>query len=184
VSVGDYVAAGGEALTTIASVDPMYVYFTGDEQTYLRFASHADKATVAIGLADEAELPHTGTVDFIDNAVDPGAGTILLRAVVPNPDGRLAPGLFARVRLPEGGAVAAMLVDDKAILTDQDRKFVYTLDDAGTVARHDVKIGRSIDGARVIADGLKPGDRVIVGGTQKVFPGSKATVAVATGGRP
>lgn len=187
VSVGDYVAPASPALTSVASLDPVYVYFTGDEQTYLRFASKAEHAEVAIGLADEPGFPHVGKVDFIDNRLDAQTGTILVRAVVPNPDRRLAPGLYARVRLPEGAAVEAIVIDDKAVLTDQDRKYVYVLGADGTVARKDVQLGRAIDGARVVTSGLAAGDRVIVSGVQKVFPGSKATVAAApvkTAGQP
>ena len=181
VSVGDYVAAAPapSALTQLVSVDPVYVYFSGDERSYLRFASHAEQTAVAIGLADETGYPHAGKVDFVDTRVDAGTGTILLRAVVPNPDHRLAPGLFARVQLPESAPVKAILVDDKAILTDQDRRFVYLLGAGDTVERRDVKLGRVIDGLRVISDGVAAGDRVIVTGIQKVFPGGKATVAKA-----
>ncbi len=176
ISVGDYVTAGSVALTTVVSIDPIYVYFTGDEQTYLRFASKSEHSEVTIGLADEAGYPHAGTVDFVDNQINAATGTILVRAVVANPDKKLAPGLFARVRLPEGSAQQVVLLDDKAILTDQDRKYVFVLN-GDTVERRDVKLGRITDGLRVIADGVKPGDRVIVNGIQKVFPGSKATVA-------
>ncbi|MDB4957929.1 MAG: efflux transporter periplasmic adaptor subunit [Myxococcales bacterium] len=181
VSVGDYVAAGPAptTLTTVVSIDPIYVYFTCDEQTYLRFASHAEHSTVAVGLADETGFPRTGQVDFVDNRVDANTGTILVRAVVPNPDKRLAPGLFARVRLPEGKPMPAVLVDDKAILTDQDRKYVYVLGSDSTVERRDIKLGPIVDGRRVIAAGLKVGDHVIISGIQKVFPGSKATIATA-----
>ncbi len=179
VSVGDFVAAGPAPtlMTTIVSIDPVYVYFTGDEQTYLRFAARAEAAAVSVGLADEDGYPHKGVVDFIDNAVDPATGTIRVRAVVPNPDHRLAPGLYARVRLPEGDTIKAILVDDKAILTDQDRRYVYVLGAGDRVERRDIKLGRIIDRQRVVADGLKVGDRVIVSGIQKVFPGAKVTVA-------
>jgi membrane fusion protein, multidrug efflux system len=179
VSVGDYVTGGPAPtlLTTIVSVDPVYVTFTADEQAYLRFASQAEHATVSIGLADETGYPHEGKVDFVDNNVDPATGTIRVRAVIPNPDKRLTPGLYARVKLPEGKPLQAVLIDDKAVLTDQDRKFVYVLGTGDTVERRDVKLGRIVEGQRVITDGLKPGDRVIVTGVQKVFPGGKATVA-------
>jgi multidrug efflux system membrane fusion protein len=181
VNVGDYASAGPAPteLTTIASTDPVYVYFTGDEQTYLRYAAHAEHSRVEVGLADEDGFPHTGTVDFVDNRLDAGTGTILVRAVVPNPDKRLAPGLFARVRLPEGAATKHIVVDDKAILTDQDRKYVYVLGAGDTVERRDVTLGREIEGGRVVERGLAAGDRVIVSGTQKVFPGGKATIAAA-----
>lgn len=178
VNVGDYVAAGPAptSLTSVATTDPVYVYFTGDERTFLRFASHAEKAGISVGLADETGYPHTGTVDFVDNRLDPSTGTILVRAVVPNPDKRLAPGLFARVKLTEGAAAQVAVVADKAILTDQDRKYVYVLE-GDTVARKDVELGRALDGKRVITKGVKVGDNVIVDGTQKVFPGGKATIA-------
>jgi multidrug efflux system membrane fusion protein len=181
VSIGDYVAAGPAPtpLTELVSVDPVYVYFSGDERAYLRFGGRADKSAIAIGLADETGYPHAGVVDFVDSRVDAGTGTVLLRAVVPNPDHRLAPGLFARVQLPEAAPVTAILIDDKAILTDQDRRFVYVLGAGDTVERRDVTLGRIVDGQRVITAGLKPGDRVIVTGIQKVFPGGKATVAQA-----
>jgi multidrug efflux system membrane fusion protein len=182
VSVGDYVAPGQHSLlTTVVSVDPVHVYFTSDERRYLQL-SNATSREVAVGLADETGYPHAGKVDFVDNRLDAATGTIRLRAVVPNPDKRLVPGLYARVRLPEDRAVKAMLVDDKAIQTDQDRKYVYVL--AGdTVARRDVTLGRILDGKRVIASGLKDGDRVIVANTQKVFPGAKATAAAAADAR-
>lgn len=177
VHVGDYVAAGPSTkLTTLASLDPAYVYFTGDEQTYLRYVSRAAQSPVSIGLADEPGFPHKGKVDYVDDHIDPATGTVVVRAVVPNHDRKLTPGLYARVRLPEAESITAALVDDKAILTDQDRKYVYVL--AGdTVERRDIELGRVIEGKRVVTKGLAAGDAVIVNGIQKVFPGGKATVA-------
>jgi multidrug efflux system membrane fusion protein len=179
VSVGDYVAAGPAPtlLTTVVSVDPVYVYFTTDEHTFLRFASGALGAPVGVGVGDEPGYPHSGKIDFIDNRVDAGTGTIRLRAVVPNTDKRLTPGLYARVHLGEGKPIKAVVIDDKAILTDQDRKYVYVLGPSDSVERRDVTLGRTVDGLRVIDAGLKSGDRVIVNGTQKVFPGGKAVAA-------
>ncbi|MEO8699598.1 MAG: efflux RND transporter periplasmic adaptor subunit [Kofleriaceae bacterium] len=181
VTVGDYVAAGPAPtiLTTVVSVDPVHVYFTGDEQTYLRFASRATGSPVFVGLADETGYPHEGKVDFIDNRVDAATGTIRVRAVVANPDHRFTPGLYARVRIAEGGTVKAMLVDDKAILTDQDRKYVYAVGAEATAVRRDIKVGRTIDGLRVVTEGLAAGDRVVVSGIQKVFPGAKVAIAGA-----
>lgn len=181
VNVGDYVAAGTGPVTNVVSLDPMYVYFTADEATYLKFASHAQAAKIKLGLADETGFPRDGTVDFVDNKLDAATGTVLVRAIVANPDKRLAPGLFARIQIPEGDPIDVVLVDDKAVLTDQDRKYVFVL--AGlagdTVERRDVKLGRIIDGKRVISEGLKAGDRVIVSNIQKIGPGAKATVAKA-----
>lgn len=181
VSVGDYVGAGPQSLlTTIVSTDPVYVYFTADERRALQLSNPTSRK-VAIGLADEAGHPHVGELDFIDNRLDAATGTIRLRAVVSNSDHRLVPGLYARVKLPEDRPIRAVLVDDKAVQTDQDRKYVYVL--AGdTVARRDVTLGRILDGKRVIASGLANGDRVIVANTQKVFPGAKATAAAAAAG--
>ncbi len=181
VTVGAYVAAGPgpSVLTTIASVDPVHVYFTGDEQTYLRLAARSGPLPVALELSSETGFPHAGTVDFIDNRMDPSTGTIRVRAVVPNPSKRLMPGLYARVRLPDAVMTRAVLVDDKAILTDQDRKYVYVLDAADTVARRDVDLGALVDGLRVVSAGLNEGDRVVVRGIQKVFPGGKARAAPA-----
>jgi membrane fusion protein, multidrug efflux system len=183
---GDYVSAGPPppVLTTVVSVDPVYVYFTGDEQTFLRFASHAERMPVTVGLADEARFPHEGTVDFVDNRLDPATGTIRVRALVPNKDKRLTPGLYAKVRLSEGRPLPALLIDDRAVLTDQDRKYVFTVGAEGVAARRDVKLGQIVDGRRIVDSGLQEGDRVIVSGIQKVMPGSKVTIAADPGARP
>jgi multidrug efflux system membrane fusion protein len=190
VSVGDYVASGPAPtlLTTVVSVDPVYVTFTTDEHTFLRFASGAQGAAVGVGLGDEPGYPHTGKIDFIDNRVDAATGTIRLRAIVPNPDKRLTPGLYARVQLGEGKPIKAIVIDDKAVLTDQDRKYVYVLSPSNSVERRDITPGRIVEGLRVVSAGLKSGDRVIVNGTQKIFPGGKAVAALdttaAAGARP
>jgi len=181
VSRGDYVAAGPAPtmLTSVNSIDPVHVYFTGDEQTYLRYGAHALASRASVGFADETGFPHEAKIDFVDNRVDPATGTIRVRAVLANPDHRLAPGLYARVRLTTQSAVRAVLVDDKAVLTDQDRKFVYALDKGDVATRRDVKLGRMVDGLRVVSEGLAAGDRVIIRGTQKVFPGMKVTIEAA-----
>jgi len=186
VSRGDYVAAGPAptVLTTVRSIDPVHVYFTGDEQTYLRYASGALARPAFIGLADETGYPHEAKIDFVDNRVDPATGTIRLRAVLANPTHRFAPGLYARVRLSGGAKIHALLVDDKAILTDQDRKFVYAVGAGDVATRKDVQLGPVVDGLRVITTGLAPGDRVIVRGIQKVFPGAKLTVEAAPAPQP
>jgi len=181
VSRGDYVAAGPAptVLTSVMSIDPVDVYFTADEQSFLRHGATAGKSRVFVGLSDETGFPHEAQIDFVDNRLDPATGTIRVRAVLANPDRRFTPGLYARVRLDAGGPVRAVLIDDKAILTDQDRKFVYTLGAGDVATRRDVKLGRMIDGMRVISDGLHAGDRVIVRGIQKVFPGMKVAVDAA-----
>jgi len=123
-------------------------------------------------------------VDFLNNQLDASTGTIRVRAELPNADRSLTPGLFARVQLAGRGTAQAMLIDDKAVLTDQDRKYVYVLGAGDTVERRDIKLGRIVDGERLILDGLKSGDRVIVNGIQKVFPGGKATIAKADAPAP
>ena len=110
-----------------------------------------------------------GEVDFLDNRVDPATGTIRLRAVLPNPDGVFTPGLFARVQLQGGDERAAILIDDEAVLTDQDRKYVYVLDAQDRALRKDVVLGGVSEGLRIVSSGLSPQDKIIVGGVQKVF---------------
>ncbi|WP_449446900.1 efflux RND transporter periplasmic adaptor subunit [Thermomonas brevis] len=176
VTEGNLAQADATLLTTVVSQDPVFVYFETDEQTWLRYAALARKGErsdtgnpVRVGLSNEAGYPHAGSVDFIDNQVDPRTGTLRARAVLRNPDRLFTPGLFARVQLQGGGERQALLVDDKAVLTDQDRKYVYVLGEGNTAQRKDVVLGRSVDGLRVVASGLSAGDKVIVQGVQKVF---------------
>ncbi len=166
-------------LTTVVSLDPVYVYFQGDEQTYLRYnqmardgsrpSSRDTRNPVFVGLANETDFPHQGYMDFVDNQVDAATGTIRARAVLDNKDRTFTPGLFARVKLLGSNKYSALLIDEKAVLTDQDRKYVYVLGADNKAERRDVKLGRTSDGLVVVADGLKAGDRVIVNGVQKVF---------------
>ncbi len=176
VTVGNLAQADATVLTTVVSQDPVHVYFEADEQTWLRYsraAGNGERAgtqrAVRVGLAGDDGHPHQGVVDFVDNRVDPATGTIRARAVLRNPDGLFTPGLFARVQLEGGAKSAALLVDDKAVLTDQDRKYVYVLGEGNTAERRDVVLGRTVDGLRVVESGLSPGDQVIVSGVQKVF---------------
>ena len=137
---------------------------------------------VRVGLATETGYPHAGTVDFIDNQVDPRTGTIRARAVLPNPDRTFTPGLFARVQLQGSAEFDALLIDDKAVLTDQDRKYVYVLGPKDTAVRKDIVTGRMVNGLRVVESGLDAKDKVIVHGVQKVFfpgmPVSPKTIAM------
>ncbi len=176
VTVGNLAQADATSLTTLVSLDPVHVYFEADEQAYLRYNELARRGEreesrnpVRIGLANEDGYPHAGTVDFVDNQVDPNTGTIRARAVVRNPDRVFTPGLFARVQLEGTGRFEALLIDEKAVLTDQDRKYVYVLGPGNTAVRKDVELGRSVDGLRVVNGGLSPEDKVIVNGVQKVF---------------
>lgn len=187
VTAGNTVLAGQTELTTLVSLDPIYVTFEGDEQTYLRYGDLARSGErdssrdagnpVRVGLANEPGYPHQGHMVMVDNALNPGTGTIRARARLDNPEGRFTPGLFARVQLLGTGMRPALLIHDQAVLTDQDRKYVYvaaTVPEQGTVAlRKDVQLGGSVDGLRIVTSGLDAGDRVIVNGMRKIFfPGA------------
>ncbi|MDG2517631.1 MULTISPECIES: efflux RND transporter periplasmic adaptor subunit [Lysobacter] len=192
VTEGNLANADTTLLTTVVSQDPVFVYFESDEQSFLRYQELARKGEraetknpVRVGLASEQGYPHEGTVDFVDNQVDPSTGTIRARAVLKNPDRIFTPGLYARVQLQGSGQFKAMLIDDKAVLTDQDRKYVYVLGEKNAATRKDVKLGPVIDGLRVVTSGLAPSDKVIVHGVQKVFfPGMPVQPKVIAMGAP
>ena len=176
VTVGNLAQADATLLTTLVSIDPVHVYFDADEQTFLRYGELArrgehrnDANPVRIGLANEIGFPHEGSVDFIDNQVDPRTGTIRARAVVANADRAFTPGLFARVQMQGGRRFDALLIDEKAVLTDQDRKYVYVLGANNVAVRKDVELGRKVGNLRVVDYGLDLQDFVIVHGVQKVF---------------
>jgi RND family efflux transporter MFP subunit len=126
---------------------------------------------VFVGLGDETEFSHNGKIDFVDNQVDPSTGTIRVRAVVGNADRLLTPGLFVRVRLPVGEARPGVLVTDRAIGTDQDRKYVFVVNDKNVVEYRPVKLGGLHDSLRAVSEGLGPGEWVVVNGLQRVRPG-------------
>lgn len=184
VTRGNVVSNGNPAtlLTTIVSLDPVYVYFEADEQAYLRNRAtvRAAKTPVRMGLADEAGFPHTGYVDFVDNQLNPGTGTIRARAVFNNKDRLFTPGLFARVQLLGAGKLDAVLVQDGAVGTDQDRKFVYLVKPDSTIDYRKVELGRIVDGLRVIRSGLAAGDNIVINGLQRVRPGVKVTPTFTT----
>jgi RND family efflux transporter MFP subunit len=185
VTVGNLIQAGdqggGTLLTTIVSLDPMYAYFDVDERTALRVrqlvregksdSPRAGGFPVSLGLANEEGHPHQGTVNFVENQVNPKTGTIRLRGVFPNKDQVLLPGLFARVRTPIGRPHQALLVSERALDTDQGQKILYVVNDKNEVASRPVRLGALHKGLREIADGLKQGERVIVDGIQNVRPG-------------
>jgi membrane fusion protein, multidrug efflux system len=176
LTLGNLVQADQTALTSVVSQDPVYVYFQPDEQSFLGYRELARKGEransdnpVRVGLANETGFPHSGTVDFVNNQIDAATGTINVRATVPNPDGVFVPGLYARVQLEGRAEHMAMLIDDKAIMTDQDRKYVYVLGPEDKVKRKDIVLGRVHDGLRVVQSGLDANDKVIVAGLQKIF---------------
>jgi len=186
LTLGNLVNQDQTLLTTVVSQDPMYAYFDTDEPTLLRLRravsagrikSSADgKNPVLMGLQDEEGFPQAGTIDFVNNQVNPTTGSITMRGVFPNPMlpggvRLLSPGMFVRVRLPLGGPHPALLVIDRAIGSDQGLKYVYVVDAESKVQYRRVKTGPLQDnGLRVIAQGLKPDDRVVIGGLQTVRP--------------
>ncbi|MGE5688203.1 MAG: efflux RND transporter periplasmic adaptor subunit [Gemmatimonadota bacterium] len=193
VTAGNLVLAGpptATLLTTVMSLDPVYVYFDADERTYLKYAGLARDGTrpssrdvrtpIYLGLIDEdGQFPHKGYVDFVDNTVNPETGTIRARAVFSNKDHAFTPGLFARLKLEGSGQYRATLVVDRAVGTDQDKKFVLVVRPDSTVDYRSVQLGRLVDGLRVVTSGLKQGDEVVINGLQRVRPGMKVTPTLA-----
>ncbi|HEY4092635.1 MAG TPA: efflux RND transporter periplasmic adaptor subunit [Luteibacter sp.] len=170
LTLGNLARIDDSLLTTVVSQDAMYVYFDCDEHSYLRYGNGANHtASARVALADENGFPREARVDFLDNRLDPATGTIRARAVVANTDHELTPGLFARVRFESGAPVDTQLIDDKAILTDQDRRYVYVVDAKGQAIRKDVTLGRDIAGMRVVLSGLDATDKVVVSGAQKIY---------------
>ena len=174
VTVGNLVSSGqGEAtlLTTVVSLDPIYATFEADEQTFQQFASHANGLPVRMALPNEKTFDDEGRLDFIDNQIDPATGTIRGRAIFRNRDLKLTPGSFVRLQLPDRGVHRALLIRDRAVGTDLDKRFVYVAGPGGTIGYRPVQLGPIIDGLRVVRTGLKPGDIVVINGLQHVRPG-------------
>jgi membrane fusion protein, multidrug efflux system len=176
VTAGNLVDAQ-TVLTTLVSDGAVYAYFDVDEHTYLEHVrqTEADSSVVRVGLINEHGYPHTAELDFVDNQVDPSHGTIRARAVLDNRDGEFTPGLFARMQLVSPTRYDAALVDDRAVGTDLDRRFVFVVDGQGVVQYRSIETGRLVEGLRVVTSGLAAGDVVVVNGLQRVRPG--ATVA-------
>jgi RND family efflux transporter MFP subunit len=188
VSVGNLVQGSDGAstlLTSIVSLDPIYVYFDMDEATYLKYnrlyfegkrpSSRENPNPVQVTLTGEIKPSHDGKVDFLDNRLDVSTGTLRGRAVVPNKDFSVLPGQFGRVRLIGSAPYEALLLPDTAIATDQSRKIVFVVRDDDTVEAKPVILGPLDDGLRVVREGLKPEDRVIVEGLQRARVGAKVS---------
>ena len=184
ITVGNLVEAGPNApvLTSIVSTGDIYAEFEVDERTYLRHMHVVAKAggqvtSIPVELTIDAGEPrrYQGRIHSFDNRIDPATGTIRARAIFANDDGSLLPGIFAEVRMASPAMESAVLLDPKAIGTDQDRKFVYVLDEDNKVGYREVTLGASVDGKRVIASGLAAGDQVILDGLMKVHPGMPVT---------
>jgi RND family efflux transporter MFP subunit len=188
LTVGNYVSGGpgtSSLLTTLVSVSPVYVYADVDEDSLLKFNTlvqskkiekNGDGQTpIELQLADETGFPHSGHIESFDNRVDPNTGSILLRAVFSNDDGRIVPGLFARIRVPLSERHPALLVSERAIGTDQAQKYVLTLTASNTVAYTAVKLGPAVDGKRIVRSGLLAGEKIIVNGMERIRPGMPVT---------
>lgn len=185
VTQGNLVTGGpgmqGTRLTTVVSQSPMYAYFEAAEQDYLKYFDLARRGErplstehhnpVFLALGNETEFRHEGYMDFVDNRVNTATGTLMGRAVFQNPDHYLAPGMFVRVRLIGKGKYKGALINDRAIATDQDRKYVLVVGEGDKVEYRAVTTGPFVDGLRVVRDGVKPGERIIVNGLQRVRPG-------------
>ena len=174
VTGGNLVSSGpGEAtlLTTVVSLDPIYASFEADEQTFQHYAARATGLPVRMAVANEDGFTHEGALEFLDNQINPETGTIRGRAVFRNRDRGLTPGAFVRLRLPGSVAYRALLIQDRAVGTDLDKRYVYTVSADGAVEYRPVQLGPIIDGLRVVRSGLKPNDVVVVNGLQRVRPG-------------
>ena len=190
VTEGNLVSSGpGEAtlMTTVVSLDPIHAHFDADERIFLRYNALARQAgkrdaaaaslPIRMALANEEGYPREGVLDFLDNRLDSSSGTIRGRAAFRNRDGALTPGLFVRLRVAGGGTTRALLVQDRAIGTDLDKKFVLSIGPDNTIQYRAVTLGPLIDGLRVVRTGLDRGDRIVVNGLQRVRPGAKVDAA-------
>lgn len=181
ITEGNFVNAGQSQLTSLVSMDKMYAYFDVDEQTYLKYAQLAESGQrsdtrdttgnpVYMALANDANFSHTGNIDFVDNAVNQQTGTIRIRATFANDAHSLLPGLFARVKLIGSNSYQGILIDEKAIGTDLNRKFVLVVNQDNRLEYRNVVLGEKINGLRIVTDGLSPDDTIVVNGLQRVRP--------------
>ncbi|MFT3955705.1 MAG: efflux RND transporter periplasmic adaptor subunit [Piscinibacter sp.] len=183
INAGNLVAAGPGApvLTTLVSVSPIYASFDADEQLIVRALkdlpggasarAQIERITVQMGTAATAQLPFEGRLQLVDNQVDTKSGTIRVRAVFDNKDGSLIPGQFARLRMGEAKAGSALLINERAVGTDQDKRYVMVVGADSKAVWREVKLGASVNGLRVVSEGLKAGERIVVNGLQRVRPG-------------
>ncbi|MCA0421637.1 MAG: efflux RND transporter periplasmic adaptor subunit [Proteobacteria bacterium] len=182
VTIGNLIAAGGQVLTSLLSVDPIYAAFNADERSVLdALASLPDgsraleQIPVRLTTATAQAAQFTGKLHFVDNGIDGASGTVRVRARLDNPDGKLMPGQFVRIQLGQARAEQQLVINERAVGTDQNKKFVFVVGDDAKAAWREVSLGAAHDGLRVVNAGLKPGERIVVNGLQRVRPG--ATVA-------
>ncbi len=183
VTVGNLVSADNTVLTNIVSVDPIYAYADVDERTVIAYQqmiqsgkvkdARESPIQVGVALAGEKGFPHKGTIDFVDNQINSATGTLSIRGQFPNPDGNLLAGMFIRMQIPTSGETDGLLITDRAVGSDQGQKFVLVVGGDNKVEQRPVTLGQVVDGLRIVAEGLKPDDRVIVNGIMKARPGSE-----------
>lgn len=172
VTRGNLANADQTVLTTVVSVHPLHVYFDSNEAASASgrsLFSPDGQTTVRVGLGSDDGMPYSGELDYVDNTVNAGTGTLQYRAVLDNPDGALRPGQFARVEMPVDRLEGALLIRSQAVLTNQDRRYVYVVEEDNTVSRREIRPGRQVGNLTVIEAGLQGGERVVVNGTQKIF---------------
>lgn len=184
VTQGNLASADATLLANIVSVNPLYVYFESGQASAPAIGSSASATDIPVRVKhqNQSQRYADGHLDFIDNHYDRDTGTLQFRALIDNSDGLFKPGQFARVEMPVGEASEILLVDDKAVLADQDRRYVYVLNDDDTVARRYVELGRQFKGSRVVTAGLQDGDTVVVNGLQRIaFPGMEVSPQMLAG---
>jgi RND family efflux transporter MFP subunit len=179
ITAGNLVTSGQTLLTTLVSIDPIYVSFEGDEAGYLKYMEFARRAHTAsdgahpvwVGLTDESDYPHEGRMSFVNNEIDATTGTVRARGLLDNHAREFTPGMFARIKLPGSARYAAVLINDSAVGTDQSVKYVLRVTRDNAVEYRAVKLGPLVDGLRVVREGLAPQDTIVVNGLQRVRPG-------------
>ncbi len=180
ITLGNLVDATA-VLTSVVSLDRIYASFDGDEETYLRVGTRAQRgqpAVVKVGLTNEEGFPHEGKLEFVDNQLDATTGSVRMRATLANPDRLLAPGLFARIQVGSGVAGNAVVINERAVGTDQSRKYVVVVGADSKAEYRPVTLGPVVDGMRVVRSGLKSGEKIVVNGLQRVRPGAPVTAQI------
>jgi len=178
ITAGNIVTADQSILTSLVSTDKVYAYFDADERVFLKYnqlardGKRGATTPVYMGLSNEAENPHLGQMNFVDNQVNPRTGTIRGRAVFDNSKGEYTPGLYARLKLVGSGTYSAMLIKDEAVGTDLGKKFVLVVDKDNKAVYRNVDLGPKLEGLRIVRSGLAKDDRIVVSGLQRVRPGS------------
>ncbi|WP_417441216.1 efflux RND transporter periplasmic adaptor subunit [Idiomarina sp.] len=179
VTAGNFVSAGQSQITSLVSTEKMYAYFDVDEQSYLKYARLAETGKradtrdstsnpVYMALANDSNYQHVGRVDFVDNRIDSQTGTIRIRASFPNEDNNLLPGLFARIRLVGSDSYEGILIDEKAVGTDLNNKFVLVVNSNNELEYRAIELGEKVNGLRIVTEGLTPTDKIVVNGLQRV----------------